>query len=35
MSIVDNDILLVNINNSDGEEDGAVLDPDTAGDVPN
>ena len=35
MSIVDNDILLVNINNSDGEEDGAVLDPDTAGDIPN
>ena len=35
MSIVDNDILLVNINNSDGKEDGAVLDPDTAGDVPN
>ncbi len=35
MSIVDNDILLVNINNSDGDEGGAVLDPDTAGDIPN
>ena len=35
MSIVDNDILLVNINNSDGDEDGAVLDPDTADDAPN
>ena len=35
MSIVDNDILLVNIKDSDSDEGGAVLDPNTEDDVQN